>query len=389
MNTGSYVFKQITSFFPKYEFDKLVTKYKGHYKVKKFSCWSQFLCLCFGQVTQRESLRDIVTCLQSHESKLYHLGIRHGVARSTLADANEVRDWRIYADFAQVLIQKARQLYKDDQAFALDLDNTVYALDSTTIDLCLSVFHWAPSTKHRAAVKIHTLMDLNGSIPVWIRFSDGLTHDMNMLSELHFERDAFYIMDRGYIKLEELYRIHLAKAFFVIRAKRDLKFRRQYSNKKPPSGDILYDQRGVFTVFYSKKKYPEQIRRIKSRDPQTNKTIVLLTNNMEVSSQTIADLYRNRWQIELFFKWIKQHLRIKRFWGYSPNAVKTQVWTAIAVYVLIAIVKKELKINLSIYEMLQILSVSVFDKTPVNQLFMESKLQNKSPGNPNQLKINW
>ena len=375
MKSGSYVFKQITSYFPKYEFDKLVSKYKGHYKVQKFSCWSQFLCLCFGQITQRESLRDIVLCLQSHSSKLYHIGIRKGVAKSTLADANEIRNWRIYAEFSQLLISQARLLYRDDDSFELALENSIYALDATTIDLCLSVYNWTPSTKGRAALKVHTLMDLRGSIPVWIRFSDGLTHDMNLLSQVPFEADAFYIMDRGYMKLEELYRLHLANAFFVIRAKKNLNFKRRYSKPKAPKGNIVYDQIGVFGSYYSKKRYPTALRRVKSRDPKTGKTIVILTNNLQVNAQTIADLYRNRWQIELFFKWIKQHLRIKKFWGESPNAVKIQIWTAVAVYVLIAIIKKKLNLEHSIYEILQILSVSVFDKMPLNQLLMNQYLQ--------------
>lgn len=378
MNRGTYVFKQITSYLPKYEFDKLVLKYKGHYKVQKFTCWSQFLCLSFGQLTHRESLRDIVICLQSHTNKLYHLGIRQKVARSTLADANEKRDWRIYAEFAQLLIHQARLLYQDEPKIKLEELNTIYALDSTTIDLCLSVFPWTPSTKGRAALKIHTLMDLNGSIPVWIRFSDGLTHDMNLLSEIHFEHAAFYIMDRGYYKLEQLFRIHTCKAFFVIRAKNSLKFKRLYSRSKSKSGLIIYDQIGYFKVFYSKKKYPKKVRRIKSKDPETGKKIVILTNNFDVDAQTIAQLYRYRWQIELFFKWIKQHLKIKKFWGRSPNAVKTQIWVAIATYVLIAIIKKKINTSLSIYEILQILSVSVFDKVPVNQLLMKTILQNKT-----------
>lgn len=389
MNEGRYVFNQIVSYFPKYEFDKLVRKYKGHYKVQKFTCWSQLLCLCFGQLTQRESLRDIVICLQSQSEKLYHIGIRHGVARSTLADANESRDWRIYAELAQVLIQQARRLYLEDEAFGLELKNTVYALDATTIDLCLSVFPWTPSTKSRAALKLHTLMDLRGSIPVWIRFSDGLTHDMSILSELYFEPGAFYVMDRGYMKLEQLHRMQASDSFFVIRAKKDLKFKRRYSNPKPERGTILYDQIGVFTVFYSRKTYPEPIRRIKSIDPDTGKKVVLLTNNMEVEAQIIADLYRYRWRIELFFKWIKQHLRIKKFWGQSPNAVKTQIWVAVATYILVAIVKKKLNIERSVYEILQILSVSAFDRTSVNQLLNSSELQKPEQPPDNQLTFNW
>ena len=311
MNKGKYVFSQVVELFPKYEFDKLVNKYKGHHKVQQFSCWSQFLCLFFGQLTHRESLRDIVTCLQSQSKKLYHLGIRHGVARSTLADANVSRDWRIYGDYAQHIIQEARKFYVDDDLIGIELKNTVYALDSTTIDLCLSVYPWLPSTKQRAALKLHTLLDLRGSIPVWIRFSDGLTNDMRVLSELRLDPGAFYIMDRGYMKLEELFRIHESGAFFVIRAKKTLKFERRYSNTVSKDGTVLIDQIGTLTIFYSKKKYPKPIRRIKSMDPLTDKVIWLLTNNMKVDAQIIADLYRNRWQIELFFKWIKQHLKVK------------------------------------------------------------------------------
>lgn len=389
MNQGKYVFSQICAHFPKYEFDKLVRKYKGNYKVQTFSCWSQLLCLCFGQLTQRESLRDIVTCLRAQSDKLYHLGIRHGVARSTLARANESRDWRIYAEFAQILIARARDLYLDDNDFKLDLDNSVYALDATTIDLCLSIYPWAPSTHSRGAIKLHTLMDLKGSIPVWIKVSDGLTNDMRMLPQLIFEPEAFYIMDRGYFHLEELYRLHLAKAFFVIRAKKTLNFKRRYSHPKPNDGTIIHDQTGVFRVYRSHKKYPEPIRRIKAKDLDTGKTIVLLTNNFNVSAKTIAELYRNRWKIELFFKWIKQHLRIKVFWGQSPNAVKIQIWTAVATYVLVAIIKKHLKTGRSIYEILQIISVSVFDKTPVNQLVSESEFKNLDDPADNQLRFNW
>lgn len=385
MNQGKYVFRQVADVFPRYEFDRLVCKYKGHYKVQKFTCWTQFLCLIFGQLTHRESLSDIVTCLKSQSSKLYHLGISQMVAKSTFADANAKRDWRIYSEYAQLLIAKARKLYSNDELIGLDIQNTIYALDSSTIDLCLSMFPWLPSTKHRAAFKLHTLMDLRGSIPVWIRFSDGLTHDMSILSELNIDQGAYYIMDRGYIKLEELFRIDLCKAYFVIRAKKTLKFKRRYSNPKSKHGIILLDQVGVLTVFYSKKKYPKAIRRIKSIDPLTEKVVVLLTNNMEVKAETIAELYRNRWQIELFFKWMKQHLKIKKFWGYSPNAMKTQVWTAICAYVAVAILKKKIKTDLTVYEILQILSVSVFDKMPVNQLLSNNELQKLDSEYPNQL----
>lgn len=310
MNKGKYVFSQLIELFPKYEFDKLVQYYKGNYKVQSFTCWSQFLCLVFGQLTHRESLRDIVICLQAQKNKLYHLGIRQGVSKSTFADANKKRDWRIYRDFASHMIEIARKLYVNEPLSGLDLEQQVYALDSTTIDLCLSVFPYLPSTKHRAALKLHTLMDLRGSIPVWIRFTDGLTNDMNLLPELIIEPNVYYIFDRGYTKFEELYRIESSDAYFIIRAKKDLKFERRYSRIESKSETILVDQIGVFTVFYSKKKYPKALRRIKTKDLKTNKTIWILTNNMEEKAQVIADLYRNRWQIELFFKWIKQHLKI-------------------------------------------------------------------------------
>lgn len=385
MNKGKYVFSQLIELFPKYEFDKLVKRYKGNYKVQSFTCWSQFLCLVFGQLTHRESLRDIVICLQSQKSKLYHLGIRQGVNKSTFSDANKMRDWRIYRDFAKHMIEIARKLYVNEPMSGLDLEQQVYALDSTTIDLCLSVFPYLPSTKHRAALKLHTLMDLRGSIPVWIRFTDGLTHDMNLLSELVFEPNVYYVFDRGYTKLEELFRIEKSDAYFVIRAKRDLKFKRRYSRSGSKSETILVDQIGVLTVFYSKKKYPKALRRIKAKDLKTNKAIWILTNNMDEEAQVIADLYRNRWQIELFFKWIKQHLKIKKFWGTSINAVKIQVWSAVSTYVMVAILKKKLKLELTIYEILQILSISVFDKTPVNQLLSDKELQKITSCDCNQL----
>lgn len=385
MNKGKYVFSQLIELFPKYEFDKLVKRYKGNYKVQSFTCWSQFLSLVFGQLTHRESLRDIVICLQSQQNKLYHLGIRQGVRKSTFADANKIRDWRIYRDFAKHMIEIARKLYVNEPLSGLDLEQQVYALDSTTIDLCLSVFPYLPSTKHRAALKLHTLMDLRGSIPVWIRFTDGLTHDMNLLSELVIEPNVYYVFDRGYTKFEELFRIEKSDAYFIIRAKKSLKFKRRYSRSRSKSETILVDQIGVLTIFYSKKKYPKAIRRIKTIDLKTKKSIWILTNNMDEEAQVIADLYRNRWQIELFFKWIKQHLKIKKFWGTTINAVKTQVWSAVCTYVMVAILKKKLKLGLSIYEILQILSVSVFDKTPVNQLLSDKELQKTTNEDYNQL----
>lgn len=387
MNQGKYVFSQLLAFLPKYEFDKCVRRYKGNHRIKSFGCWSQFLCLSWGQLTHRESLRDIVTCLQAKGKKLYHLGFKGNIARSTLADANESRNWRIYADFAQVLIPQARELYLDDEEFKLDLDNSVYALDGSTIDLCLSVFKWAHFRKTKAAIKMHMMIDLRGSIPVFLHITDGKTHDVKVLDELEFEYEAVYVMDRGYLDFGRLYQVHQAGAFFVIRAKSNLKFRRQYSRPKNPKDNILYDQIGVLTGYYSQKSYPEQLRRIKAKDPETGKTVVLLTNNLTLDAKTIADLYRYRWRIELFFKWIKQHLKVKVFWGESPNAVKTQIWVAVITYLLVAIAKKKLKINRSIYEILQIISVSTFDKTPLNELLTNTEIHFKEDETPNQLSI--
>lgn len=387
MNQGKFVFSQLLSFLPKYEFNKCVQRYKGNHRVKSFGCWSQFLCLSWGQLTHRESLRDIVTCLQAKGKKLYHLGFKGRIARSTLADANESRDWRIYADFAQVLIPQARKLYLDDTEFTLDLENSAYALDASTIDLCLSVFKWAHFRKTKAAIKLHTMIDLRGSIPVFVHITDGKTHDVNVLDVLEFEVGAVYIMDRGYLDFGRLYQIHRANAFFVIRAKTNLKFKRMYSRPKNSDDNILFDQIGVLTVYYSRKAYPEKLRRVKAKDPETGKHIVLLTNNMTLDAKMIADLYRYRWRIELFFKWIKQHLRVKVFWGESPNAVKTQIWVAVITYLLVAIAKKHLKSERSIYEILQILSVSTFDKKPLNELLMNTELHFKELDTPNQLSI--
>lgn len=387
MSHGKFVFSQLISFVPKYEFNKCVSKYDGDRYVKTFNCWSQFLCMAFGQLTHRESLRDIINCLSAQGSKLYRLGFRGSVARSTLSDANEVRDWRIYADFAQFLIQQARDLYEPSSEIALEIEGSVYALDSTTIDLCLNVFKWAKFRRGKGAIKLHTLLEVRGSIPVFVYISDGLLHDVNILSELEFEPFAFYVMDRGYLDFEQLYRIKEANAFFVIRARKNTKFRRQYSRPKNKDAHIVYDQIGRLTVFYSKKGYPEKLRRIKVKDPKTGKAIVLLTNNFDLDAETITKLYRNRWRIELFFKWIKQNLRIKVFWGESPNAVKTQIWIAVCVYLLVAIIKKRLKIDRPIYEILQILSVSQFDKTPLNELLNTTEIHFEGSEDPNQLKM--
>jgi len=387
MNEGKYIFAQINSFISKYEFNKCVARYNGNYKVKEFTCWYQFLCMSFGQITYRESLRDIITCLEAQRSKAYHSGIQIKVARSTLAKANERRDWRIYADFARYLIKEARKLYVDDEEFKLELDNTVYALDATTIDLCLSVFKWAKFRECKAAIKLHTLLDLKGSIPTFVHITDGLVHEVNILDLLEFEAGAFYVMDRGYVDYERLYKIKQAFAFFVIRAKDNLKFKRLYSNKVDRTTGIICDQIIRLTTYLSEKAYPDKLRRIKFYDKENDQRYIYLTNNFEVNAQTIAELYKNRWKIELFFKWIKQHLKIKVFWGESANAVKTQVWVAIATYVLVAIMKKKLKLEQSLYEILQILSISVFDKTPINQLFERGDIQKYEYQNPNQLTL--
>jgi Domain of unknown function (DUF4372)/Transposase DDE domain len=388
MNKGQYVFNQIISILPKYEFDKCVARYQGNYKVKDFTCWIQFLCMSFGQLSNRESLRDVVTCLQAHESKLYHLGIRHRVTRSTLAYTNEHRDWRIYADFAQILIVKARKLYLSDNDFGLEINNTVYALDATTIDLCLNVFWWAPFRKTKAAIKLHTLLDLRGNIPTFIHISDGKVHDVNVLDIITFEADAVYVMDKGYIDFKRLYKIEIAKAYFVTRAKDNLAFSRVYSHPVDKNTGLRCDQTIKLTVAKSAKEYPIHLRRVKYYDKELKKIFVFLTNNFEFTALEIALLYKNRWKIELFFKWIKQHLKIKSFWGESENAVKVQVWIAICTYLTVAIAKKELKLERSLYEILQILSVSIFDKTPVNQLLMYSDLQNIEDDPHNQLILN-
>ncbi len=367
MNQGKLVFSQVMQHLPLTTFRRCVARYDGEHKVKSFSCLDQFLCMAFAQLTYRESLRDIEACLRAQPTKLYHLGIRSQVSRNTLANANATRDWRIYADFAQSLIGIARRLYADE-VFGVDLQNTVYALDSTTIDLCLSVFPWAPFREAKAAVKLHTLLDLRGNIPTFIRISDGRWHDVNVLDELVPEPGAFYIMDRGYIDYERLFKLHLAKSFFVTRAKSNIKATRRYSHPVDRSTGLICDQTIFLTGFYANKDFAEPLRRIRYRDPKTDKTLIFLTNNFAVPAMTIADLYRCRWQVELFFKWIKQHLRIKQFLGTSENAVKSQIWIAVSVYVVVAIIKKRMNLSASLYEILQILSLTLFEKTPLDQL---------------------
>jgi hypothetical protein len=367
MYTGKLVFSQAMEHLPFHTFRRCVQRYQGNRHMKRFSCQDQYRSMAFAQLTYRESLRDIEACLKAQSSKLYHMGIRSAVARSTLAEANEKRDWRIYADFAQSLIQTARRLYADED-LGLDLNNTVYALDATTIDLCLSVFPWAQFRTTKAAVKLHTLLDLRGNIPSFIHISDGRLHDVNVLDLLLPEPGAFYVMDRGYTDFERLYQLQQASAFFVIRAKTNLQVRRLYSRPVDKETGLRCDQTVVLTGFYSAQHYPEKLRRIKFYDATTDKRLVFLTNNFSLPALTIAELYRYRWQVELFFKWIKQHLRIKSFFGTSENAVKTQVWIAVSVYVLVAIIKKRLDIKASLHSILQILSLTVFETTPIHQL---------------------
>jgi hypothetical protein len=364
MHTGRTVFSQLIEFLPHQEFQKCVARYAGDRYLKNLSCWDQYLAMAFAQLTYRESLRDIEACLRSVGSKLYHMGFRSKVARSTLADANESREWRIYADFAQVLISIARPLYARDP-IGIDLDQSLYALDSTTIDLCLSLFPWAKFRKHKAAVKMHTLLDLHGNIPTFIRITDGKMHDVNILDEIMPEPGAFYVMDRGYIDFQRLFVFTLSAAFFVVRTKSNVLLQRRYSHAVDKSTGVRSDQTVVLTSFESASAYPDALRRVSYFDAETDKRLKFLTNNFALPALTIAQIYKQRWQVELFFKWIKQHLRIKAFYGTSENAVKTQIWIAVSVYVLVAIVCKRLGLDASLYQILQILSVTLFEKTPV------------------------
>lgn len=372
MYTGKLIFAQVLDHLPQHTFRCCVERYGGNQHVKRFTCQDQFRCMAFAQLTYRESLRDIEACLRAQQNKLYHMGIRAAVSRSTLADANVRRDWRIYADLAQALINIARKLYLDED-FGVDLNNTVYALDASTIDLCLSVFPWASFRQTKAAVKLHTLLDLRGNIPTFIHISDGKLHDVNALDLLIPEPGAFYIMDRGYLDFARLYRFVLLGAFFVIRAKSNLKFRRLYSAPIDKDSGLRCDQTVVLTGYYSAQHYPQKLRLIKYYDATTGKTFIFLTNNFTLPALTIADLYRCRWQVELFFKWIKQHLRIKAFFGTSENAVKSQIWIAVSVYVLVAIIRKRLNIDASLYTILQILSLTMFERIPLNQLVTDNE----------------
>ena len=382
MNLGRTVFSQLISFLPDREFRRCVSRYDGDRRWRGFSCWDQFLCMAFAQLTYRESLRDIEACLRSLGAKLYHMGFRSQVARSTLADANESRDWRIYADFAQVLIRIARPLYARDP-IGVDLDQSLYALDSTTIDLCLSLFPWAKFRRHKAAVKMHTLLDLRGNIPTFIRITDGKTHDVNILDEFLPEPGAFYVMDRAYVDFERLFVFTLCSSFFVVRTKKNILLQRRYSHPVDKSPGLRSDQTVILTAIESAKAYPDSLRRVSYFDAATNKRLKFLTNNFALPALTIARIYKSRWQIELFFKWIKQHLRIKKFYGASENAVKTQIWIAVSVYVLVAIARKRLGLEASLYQILQILSVTLFEKTPILQALQPSDPHENLLDDPN------
>ena len=384
MNLGRTVFAQLMDHLASYEFQKCVARYGGDSHWRGFSCWDQYLAMAFAQLTYRESLRDIEACLRSMSGKLYHMGLRGKVARSTLADANESHDWRIYADFAQVLIAIARPLCAHDP-IGVDLEQSLYALDSTTIDLCLSLFPWAKFRRHKAAVKMHTLLDLRGSIPAFIRITHGKVHDVNILDEIVPEAGAFYVMDRGYIDFERLYVFTLCSAFFVVRTKENILLQRRYSRPVDRSTGILSDHTVILTAIQSAKAYPDPLRRVSYHDPVTDQRLKFLTNNFALPALTIADTYRCRWQVELFFKWIKQHLRIKAFYGISENAVKTQIWIAVSVYVLVAIVRKRLGLEATLYQILQVLSVTLFEKVPILRALQASDSQDDLPCPDNQL----
>lgn len=387
MNQGKYIFSQIMELISYKQFQTIVNRHQGDYKVKNFSCWKQFLCMSFGQLTHRESLSDTILCLKANEGKMYHLGIGEVVAKSTLTKANENRSYLIYEELAMLLIMEAKQLYLNDDALEVQLKGNVFAIDATTIDLCLSTFYWATFRTTKGGIKLHTQIDLKTSIPEFILFSTASVHDVNVLDVVPFEANSFYIMDRGYVDYKRLYKIHLCGAFFVTRAKDNMSYRRLYSHSKDKTMGVLYDQTIMLNNYYASKDYPERIRRIKFKDEETGKVLIFLTNNFHIKATEIAQLYKHRWKIELFFKWIKQNLKIKSFWGQSENAVKTQVWIAISIYVLLAIAKKKFKLKQSLYEILQIISISIFEKMPINQLFQQTQLQYFKEQNHNQLKM--
>ena len=388
MNQGKYIFAQLTDFLPRRVFDTIVAKYDGNKKVRTFTCWNQMLCMIFGQLTARDSMRDLMLSLEAHSKKYYHLGLGKNVTRTNLGKANRNRDYRIYEEFAYVLIEEARRtVYKDD--FEVKVDANVYAFDSTTIDLCLSVFWWAEFRKYKGGIKLHTLYDIKTSIPSLVLITSAKVHDVNMLDELAYEAGGFYIMDKGYIDFVRLYNLHCNKAYFVTRAKDNMQFRRIYSNQVDRTTGIIYDQIGKLVTYNSLKSYPKKFRRIKYYDAETDKVFIFITNNMELTALEIALLYKKRWQVELFFKWVKQHLKIKSFWGTTINAVKIQLYCAIITYCLVTIVGNKLKVDRSIYEILQILSFSLLDKSPVNEILNKSDYKNVKELNYKQLEIKW
>ena len=384
MNSGRTVFSQLIGFLPDREFRRCVHRYDGDHRLREFSCWDQYLTMAFAQLTYRESLRDIEACLRSLHGKLYHMGFHGRVARSTVADANESRDWRIYADFAQVLIGIARPLYAHDP-IGVDLEHSLYALDSTTIDLCLSLFPWARFRRHKGAIKLHTLLDLHGNIPTFLRVTDGSVHDVNILDEFLPEAGAFYVMDRGYLDFERLFLFTLCSAFFVVRTKQNVLLQRRYSRPVDKTTGLQSDHTVILTEIHSATAYPDPLRRVTYCDPETKQRLKFLTNNFVLPALTIAQIYKCRWQVELFFKWIKQHLRIKAFYGTSENAVKTQIWIAVSIYVLVAIVRKRLGLDASLYQILQVLSVTLFEKVPILQVLDASNYQDNLVADHNQL----
>jgi len=387
MNSGKYVFTQIIGLVSSTSFQTIVNRHSGDYKTKDFRCWKQFLCMAFGQLTHRESLSDTLMCLKANAHKLYHLGIGELVANSTLTRANENRSYLIYEELAMLLIKQAKQLYLDENDLEIQLKNNVFAIDATTIDLCLSTFYWATFRGTKGGIKLHTQLNLKTSIPEFILFSPASVHEVNVLDIISFEPNSFYVMDRGYVDYKRLYRIHLCNAFFVTRAKDNMDYRRLYSHAVDKAKDVLCDQTIMLNGYYAAKDYPNKMRRIKFRDEETGKILIFLTNNFHLSAIEIAQLYKHRWKIELFFKWIKQHLKIKSFWGHSENAVKVQVWIAVSVYVLVAIAKKHFMLKQSLYEILQVLSISIFEKMPINQLFQKTQLQYFKEQDDNQLKM--
>ena len=387
MNSGKYVFSQIMGLVSSTSFQTIVNRHFGDYKLREFSCWKQFLCMAFGQLTHRESISDTVLCLKANANKMYHLGFGHVVAVSTITRANEGRSFQIYEDLCMLLIKEAKQLYLLDDNLEVSLKGNVFAIDATTIDLCLSAFYWATFRSTKGGIKLHTQIDLKTSIPEFILFSTASVHDVNVLDVIHFEANSFYVMDRGYVDYKRLYKIHTSEAFFVTRAKDNMNYRRLYSHPKDIAAGVIYDQTIKVNNYYASKDYPEKMRRIKFKDDDTGKILIFLTNNFHLKAKEIAQLYKHRWKIELFFKWIKQHLKIKSFWGLTENAVKTQVWIAVSVYVLVAIAKKRFMLQQSLYEILQVLSISIFEKMPINQLFQQTQLQYFKEQNDNQLKM--